>query len=402
MKIKSLFVLFVFSIIFELSSQLGEVDFNIIDQYIEELMTKSTAEIPVWNIEKAKAGKKSGWDYIDGCMIMALLEIYSTTKEEKYLNFADYYEDFRISDDGTIDGYNKEEWNLDNINGAKNLITLYELTKKKKYRKAAAKIFQQIEEQPRTSEGNFWHKKIYPNQVWLDGLYMALPYYMEYEVLYDNSENINDIYKQFFNVYDKMRDKNTGLYYHGYDSTKSIFWANKETGLSQNFWLRSLGWYSMALLDTLNKAGDKGSQNWNKLKEIFVELCDSMLKFQDETGMWYQVPNYPKKGANYLETSGSAIYAYSLLKGARTGILENEKYRIAGKKAFEGICDEHLKTKDGKLSLGGICLVAGLGPENKPNRDGSFDYYMSEPIVEDDAKGVGPFILAYNEYRLLE
>ena len=402
MKIKSLFSLLIFAIIFESGFQLGEVNFDIIDQYIEELMTKSTAEIPVWNIEKAKAGKKSGWDYIDGCMIMALLEIYATTKEEKYLNFADYYEDFRISDDGTIDGYNKEEWNLDNINGAKNLITLYELTKKKKYRKAAAKIFQQIEEQPRTSEGNFWHKKIYPNQVWLDGLYMALPYYMEYEVLYDNSENINDIYQQFFNVYDKMRDKNTGLYYHGYDSTKSIFWANKETGLSQNFWLRSLGWYSMALLDTLNKADDKGSQNWNKLKEIFVQLCDSMLEFQDETGMWWQVPNYPNKGANYLETSGSAIYAYSLLKGARTGILEDEKYRNAGKKAFEGICNKYLKTKDGKLSLGGICLVAGLGPENKPNRDGSFEYYMSESIVEDDAKGVGPFILAYNEYRLLE
>lgn len=402
MKNKNLLAILIFAMVFESFFQLGEVNFDIIDQYIEELMTESTAEIPVWNIEKAKAGKKSGWDYIDGCMIMALLEIYSTTKEEKYLNFADYYEDFRISDDGTIDGYNKEEWNLDNINGAKNLITLYELTKKKKYRKAAAKIFQQIEEQPRTSEGNFWHKKIYPNQVWLDGLYMALPYYMEYEVLYDNSENINDIYQQFFNVYDKMRDKNTGLYYHGYDSTKSIFWADKETGLSQNFWLRSLGWYSMALLDTLNKADDKESENWNKLKEIFIQLCDSMLNFQDESGMWWQVPNYPNKDANYLETSGSAIYAYSLLKGARTGILEDEKYRKAGKLAFEGICDKYLKTKDGKLSLGGICLVAGLGPESKPNRDGSFEYYMSESIVEDDAKGVGPFILAYNEYRLLE
>ena len=141
-----------------------QIDTEIIDQYIEELMTKSTAEIPVWNIEKAKAGKKSGWDYIDGCMIMALLEIYNTTNDPKYLNFSDYYENFRIKDDGSIDGYKKEEWNLDNINGAKNLITLYRLTKKKKYRKAAAKIFQQIVDQPRTSEGNFWHKAIYPNQ----------------------------------------------------------------------------------------------------------------------------------------------------------------------------------------------------------------------------------------------
>ena len=392
-----------FLILFISTSQLeSKVDFAIIDQYIEELMTESTAEIPVWNIEKAKAGKKSGWDYIDGCMIMALLEIYSTTKEPKYLNFSDYYEDYRIQEDGTIDGYNKKDWNLDNINGAKNLITLYQLTKKKKYRKAAAKIFQQIYEQPRTSEGNFWHKDIYPNQVWLDGLYMALPYYMEYEVLYHKSQNIDDVYNQFFNVYKYMRDNETGLYYHGYDSSKSIFWANKETGLSQNFWLRSLGWYSMSLLDTLNKAGDKGSENWNKLKNIFIELCKSMLKFQDESGMWWQVPNYPNRGKNYLETSGTAIYAYSLLKGYRTGILEDTLYRDAGKKAFEGICDKYLKTKDGKLSLGGICLVAGLGPENKPNRDGSFDYYMSEQIVEDDAKGVGPFVLAYNEYRLLE
>ena len=395
--------LFLFLILFAFTSQFeSKVDFAIIDQYIEELMTESTAEIPVWNIEKAKAGKKSGWDYIDGCMIMALLEIYSTTKEPKYLNFSDYYEDYRIKEDGTIDGYNKKDWNLDNINGAKNLITLYQLTKKKKYRKAAAKIFQQILEQPRTNEGNFWHKDIYPNQVWLDGLYMALPYYMEYEVLYHKSQNIDDVYNQFFNVYKYMRDSETGLYYHGYDSSKSIFWANKETGLSQNFWLRSLGWYSMSLLDTLNKAGDKGSENWNKLKNIFIELCKSMLKFQDESGMWWQVPNYPNRGKNYLETSGTAIYAYSLLKGYRTGILEDAIYRDAGKKAFEGICDKYLKTKDGKLSLGGICLVAGLGPESKPNRDGSFEYYMCEQIVEDDAKGVGPFILAYNEYRLLE
>jgi len=395
--------LFLFLILFAFTSQFeSKVDFAIIDQYIEELMTESTAEIPVWNIEKAKAGKKSGWDYIDGCMIMALLEIYSTTKEPKYLNFSDYYEDYRIKEDGTIDGYNKKDWNLDNINGAKNLITLYQLTKKKKYRKAAAKIFQQILEQPRTNEGNFWHKDIYPNQVWLDGLYMALPYHMEYEVLYHKSQNIDDVYNQFFNVYKYMRDSETGLYYHGYDSSKSIFWANKETGLSQNFWLRSLGWYSMSLLDTLNKAGDKGSENWNKLKNIFIELCKSMLKFQDESGMWWQVPNYPNRGKNYLETSGTAIYAYSLLKGYRTGILEDAIYRDAGKKAFEGICDKYLKTKDGKLSLGGICLVAGLGPESKPNRDGSFEYYMSEQIVEDDAKGVGPFILAYNEYRLLE
>ena len=374
----------------------------VIEQYIDNLMTQSTPEFPIWNIEKARAGKKSGWDYIDGCMIMALLEIYSTTGEQKYLNFADYYEDFRIHDDGTIDGYDINTYNCDELNGGKNLFTLYRLTKKEKYKKALDKLYEQVKNQPRTKEGNFWHKRIYPNQVWLDGLYMAQPFYMEYETTFNGCKNVDDIYNQFFNVEKIMKDPETGLYYHGYDSSKSIFWADKQTGLSQNFWLRALGWFSMALLDTLNKAPDRECENWKKLKTIFINLCESMLKFQDESGMWYQVPNYPKKGKNYLETSGSAIYAYSLLKGFRTGILQDKKFQDAGIKAFEGICEKYLNTDSGKLSLGGICLVAGLGPEKDLRRNGTFDYYMSEPIVQDDAKGVGPFILAYNEYKQIK
>ena len=296
-----------------------------------------------------------------------------------------------------------------NLNGGKNLFPLYRLTKKEKYAKALHQLFKQIEGQPRTAQGNFWHKKIYPNQIWLDGTYMALPFYMEYEKTFNGSKNIDDIYKQLFNVYEIMRDKKTGLYYHGYDSSKSIFWADKETGLSRNFWLRSLGWYSMALLDTLNAAPDRGSDNWQRLQGIFTELCDSMLAVQDESGMWYQVPALsgrespaPDTSRNYLETSGSAIMAYSLLKGFRTGVLSDEKYQLAGKKAFEGIVSTYLSTDGGVLSLKGICLVAGLGPEKDRRRDGSFDYYMSEPVVEDDAKGVGPFILAYNEYKQLK
>lgn len=377
------------------------MDTKVIDTYIDELMTKSTAEIPVWNIEKAKAGKKSGWDYIDGCMILALLEMYDTSGDKKFLDFADYYEDFRISDDGSIDGYKKDEWNIDNINGGKNLFVLYSITKKEKYRKALENLYDQVKNQPRTKEGNFWHKKIYPNQVWLDGLYMGLPFYMEYETTFNDSKNREDIYNQFFNVERIMKDPKTGLYFHGYDSERKMFWADKETGLSRNFWLRSLGWFSMAMLDTLNKASDRGSKNWNHLKSMFRDLQTAMLAFQDESGMWYQVPNRQNEGANYLETSGSAIFAYSMMKGFRTKILDDTKFRDAGLKAFNGICDRYLTTEDGKLGLGGICLVAGLGPETSPRRDGSFEYYMSEPIVKDDAKGVGPFILAYNETRII-
>ena len=381
------------------------VDTKVIDQYIDDLMTKSTAEIPAWNIEKARAGSKSGWDYIDGCMIMALLELYDTSKDEKFLKFADYYEDYRISDDGTIDGYSKEAWNIDEINGGKNLFPLYALTKKEKYRNALKKLYEQIEGQPRTSEGNFWHKAIYPNQVWLDGLYMGLPFYMEYDATFNGGRNKDDIYNQFFNVEKNMKDKATGLYYHCYDSSKTAFWCDKNTGLCQNFWLRALGWFSMAMLDTLNHAGDKGSENWNHLRTMFIDLQDSMLRIQDKSGMWYQLPALPDVEGNYLETSGTAIFAYSLLKGLRTGILtgtpSEERYKAAGLKAFGGICEKYLKTEGGVLSLGGICLVAGLGPEKNRRRDGSVEYYLSEPVVKDDAKGVGPFILAYNEYTLL-
>ena len=372
-----------------------EDNLELVQQFIDQLMEDSTAKTPIWNL------RKSGWDYVDGVVMLGFLSLYSTTKDPKYLNFSEYFEDYRVSDDGTILGYKREDYNLDNINSAKALIAIYELTKIKKYRKAAARVYQQLLEHPRTKEGNFWHKKIYTNQVWLDGIYMALPFYMEYEVLYLNSKNINDIYNQFFNVYKIMRDDKTGLYYHGYDSSKEQFWADKETGLSPNFWLRSIGWLSMAIIDTLEKANsDKNSENWNNLKKMFVELCESMLKFQDETGMWWQVPNFPNKGKNYLETSGSAMFSYSYLKGVRLGYLEDEKFKEAGKKAFNGICDKYLIIENGKISLGGTCSVAGLGGSQK--RDGSFEYYLSEAIAINDAKGIGPLILAYNEYKLLK
>ena len=374
------------------------MDTKIIDQYIEDLMTKSTAEIPVWNIEKARAGAKSGWDYIDGMMIMALLEMYATSKNEKFLKFADYYEDFRVHDDGSVDGYSKETWNMDEINGAKNFFPLYEYTNKQKYRNALEKFYEQIKEQPRTKEGNFWHKAIYPNQVWLDGLYMGQPFYMEYETRFNDKKNYPDIFNQFFNVVKNMRDEKTGLYYHAYDSSKEMFWCDKTTGLSKNFWLRALGWYSMALLDTLTKADNSYQPAYDQLKQVFIDLMESMVKFQDESGMWYQVVNMGGREKNYLETSGSAIMAYSMLKGVRLGFLP-ESFRAYGEKAFHGICDRYLKEKDGRLSLGGICLVAGLGGPQM--RDGTYEYYMSEPVVEDDAKGVGPFLLAYTEIRRL-
>lgn len=375
----------------------------IFEKYIDELIKKSTLDVPAWNIEKARAGAgKPGWNYIDGCMILALLEIYRTTGEKKYYDFADAFINHRVHEDGTIEGYDPEEYNIDNVNAGKTLFALYEINGKEKYKKAIELIYSQVRSQPRTKDGNFWHKKIYPNQVWLDGLYMGQPFYMEYETKFNHKEHYGDIFSQFANVVKYMKDKKTGLYYHGYDASREIFWCDKEIGLSGNFWLRALGWYSMALLDTLDKCDETEEYKleYNSLQQVFVDFMDSMLKFQDESGMWYQLPALGGKEPNYLETSGSAIMAYSLLKGVRLGFLP-ENYRKFGLKAFQGICDKFLKEKDGHLSLGGICLVAGLGPADNTRRDGTFDYYMSEPVVEDDAKGVGPLLLAYTELKRL-
>ncbi len=369
---------------------------EILDRYINELLDKSTPQAPIWNIEKIRDGKPSTWNYIDGCMIKAILDLYAIKGDEKFLKFADDFIDYFVQEDGSIKSYDPKEYNIDNVNAGKTLFELYKLTGKEKYKKAIETIYSQVQSQPRTEEGNFWHKKIYPEQVWLDGLYMGQPFYMQYEIEYNNCKNCMDSFDQFMNVYKIMRDPETGLFYHGYDSSKSIFWADKNTGLSKNFWLRSLGWFAMALIDTIDIMPETMAEQKKTLSDIYKEYIDAMLKFQDESGMWYQVVNMGDRPENYLEASGSAIFAYAIMKSTRIGILDESYYKY-GEKAFNGICEKYISEKDGELQMGGICLVAGLGPENKPRRDGTFEYYMSEPVVQNDAKGVSPLVLAYIE-----
>ena len=368
---------------------------DILDRYIDQLLEKSTPQAPVWNLEKIRAGKKPSWNYMDGCMIKAIIELYHITKNEKYLQFADDFIDYFVNDDGSIQSYDPKEYNLDNVNAGKTLFDLYQLTGKEKYRKAIDTVYSQLQGQPRTSTGNFWHKMIYPNQIWLDGLYMAQPFYMQYEVTYNDCKNCADSFNQFENVYNLMRDTRNGLYYHAYDDSRQMFWCDKVTGLSSNFWLRALGWYAMALIDTMEIMPESLSKEKARLNAIYKELIDSMLPYQDEeTGMWYQVVNRGGIKPNYLETSGSAIFAYAIMKSVRLGFLD-ESYFQYGEKAFSGICRTYLSEENGELQLGGICLVAGLG--NKEMREGTFDYYMREPIVKNEAMGVAPLILAYIE-----
>lgn len=372
---------------------------EILDRYINQLLAKSSPQMPVWNIEKIKQGAKPSWNYMDGCVVKAILELYHITGKEEYLSFADSFIDYFVEEDGSIHSYDPKEYNLDNVNAGKTLFDLYELTGKEKYRKAIDTVYSQLVNQPRTLAGNFWHKKIYPHQVWLDGLYMAQPFYMQYELAYHNGENCLDCYRQFLNVYRQMRNPLNGLYYHAYDDSREMFWCDKVTGLSGNFWLRALGWYAMALIDTMDvMPDDKLGKEKQELNRIYKELIDSMLPYQDgETGMWYQVVNRGGIKPNYLETSGSAIFAYAIMKSVRLGFLD-PSYFAYGEKAFYGICSKYLWEEDGELQLGGICLVAGLG--NQEMREGTFEYYMREPIVKNEAKGIAPLILAYIETLL--
>ena len=368
--------------------------FSMIDEYIEEIIATGSPENPVWNQEMIRQNAKPHWNYIDGCMITALMKLYESSREKKYLDFSDSFIDYFIDDNGAILHYRQDEYNLDNIKEGSVLFKLYDYTGKEKYRRAMDTLYAQLLEQPRTKEGNFWHKLIYPNQVWLDGLYMAQPFYLEYEKRYCGKKNYGDILNQFRNVALLLKNKDTGLYYHAYDSSREMFWCNKETGLSPNYWLRALGWFVMSLVDVLELLDEtEDAEFYTTISEIFRDLVNALLRYQDQSGMWYQVVDRQDDERNYLETSGSAIISYAILKAVHLGILSRD-FATFGKKAFMGICEKYLyRDSEGRMNLGGTCLVGGLG--GKQMRDGSFEYYMSEPVVENEAKGIAPFLLAY-------
>lgn len=372
---------------------------NNIEAYVERILSESTPAKPLWNIEKIKEGKINGWNYIDGCMMIALLNMYKITGQRRYYDFAEHFLDYYVFEDGSIRGFKEADYNLDNICEGRVLFDVYTMSGKEKYRKAMDTLYGQIQRQPRTPEGNFWHKAIYPNQVWLDGLYMAQVFYTKYTTELENGAHYADIRRQFRTVREKMYDPETGLYRHGYDASHKAFWAG-ENGCSRNPWLRSLGWFSAALIDVTAEVNAEAVDFRAEMTGIAQELAKNLLPYIDkESGMLWQVPNQVGREGNYPETSGSAMIAYFYLKGARLGILD-KSYAPIGEHIFESICSRYLTETDGKLNLGGICLVAGLGPENNRRRDGSYEYYISEPIVENDAKGLAPFLMCYTELLL--
>jgi unsaturated rhamnogalacturonyl hydrolase len=333
---------------------------------------------------------KPKWGYCQGLVSMAMLETWKYTGNKKYFEYAKGYADSLISDDGVIKTYKLEDYNIDQVNSGKILFTLYNETKNQKYLTALQTLRNQMRSHPRTSEGGFWHKKVYPWQMWLDGLYMGTPFLARYAKEFNEPELFNDVVNQIVLVAKYTRDEKTGLFYHGWDEKHQQNWANPETGRSPGFWGRSLGWYAMAMVDVL----DYLPENHPRRKEV-IGILDGLVKalvnVQDKkTGLWYQVPDQGGREGNYLEASCSSMFAYSFAKAAKHGYI-SKKYLCVAKKAYKGILKHLIRVEnDGTISITNCCAVAGLSA----NRPGTYEYYINEKIRDNDPKATGPFILA--------
>ena len=356
----------------------------------------STAMTALWNDPARNvSGAPLRWTYEYGVVLKGLEGVWLNTGDARYFSFIQKGIDNFVNSDGTIRTYSITEYNLDNINTGRSLLLLYKVTGQEKYRKAAAQLREQLRTHPRTSDGGFWHKKIYPNQMWLDGLYMAEPFYAEYAATFHEDAAFDDIAKQFILMEQHARDPKTGLLYHGWDESKQQRWSNPSTGTSPNFWDRAMGWYGMALVDTL----DYFPKNHPKRAELIAILdrfAKAIVKYQDpKSGLWYQVMDKGTEKGNYLETSGSSMFVYALAKGVRNGYLPSTFISVA-QRGYKGLLANYAKTDaNGQFNLAGTVSVSGLG--GNPYRDGSYEYYLSEKVVTNDPKGVGAFLMASNE-----
>ncbi|MBC2608096.1 glycoside hydrolase family 88 protein [Pelagicoccus albus] len=329
--------------------------------------------------------------YTTGLLMQAIDDIASAADRADLASYAQHVVESHILEDGTMIGYNQESYNIDNINAGKYLLRLWERSEEPKLQKAVDQLRTQLVDHPRTSEGAFWHKQIYPNQVWLDGVYMGMPFLAHYSELFEKGKSTKEAVHEFEIARKHMRDSKTGLYYHGWDESREQEWANKSTGLSPEFWARGYGWYTMAMVDILDFVPESEKKLRKSMIDMIAEVADSLVASQDpETGVWYQVMDKPDAAGNYTESSASSMFVYFLSKAMNKGYL-SEDYKEAALKGYQGLIDEFITFHaDGAISLKDVCKVAGLGY----GRDGSFRYYMTEQIVDNGPHGTAPFIMA--------
>ncbi|MCX8472181.1 MAG: glycoside hydrolase family 88 protein [Sediminibacterium sp.] len=339
----------------------------------------------------------SKWSYDQGVILKGIEQLWKLTANGNYFEYIKHSMDFYLKEENKIFDYSVQEYNIDNLNNGKALLMLYEVTGNEKYKKALRLLKKQIDSHPRNEAGGFWHKKIYPNQMWLDGLYMGAAFYAEYAAIMNEPLAFDDIAHQFILIYEKTYDSNTGLLYHAYDESKQQQWANPISGTSPNFWARALGWYGMALVDALDYFPQNHPKR-NQLIKILQQFDEAIIKYQDNhTGVWFDLIALPQQKNNYLESSASSMFVYVLLKSIRQGYI-SERYLQQAYKGYHGLIKQFTKINNDLLELTGTVKVSGLG--GKPYRNGSVEYYLSEPVITNDPKGIGAFILASTEYEI--
>jgi unsaturated rhamnogalacturonyl hydrolase len=358
-----------------------------------------TAMNRIWVDERNQPGIPPRWNYEQGVVLKAIEQMWYATGDPKYFRHIQKGMDHWIDDAGNHKDYHLEEYTIDHITPGTAMLTLYRVTGQEKYRKIAELLRIQLKTHPRTNEGGFWHKKIYPYQMWLDGLYMGEPFYAEYSRVF-GEDNWNDITNQFVWMETHARDPKTGLLYHGWDESKQQRWADKTTGHSPHVWGRAMGWYAMALVDTLEHF-PKDHPRRAELIAILAREAAAIAKYQDaKSGVWWDIIDLGGREKNYLESSASAMFVYALARGVREGFL-SDKYMAVATRGWDGVRREFIKTNtNGDTDWEGTVSVSGLG--GNPYRDGSFDYYMSEKLRTNDAKGLGPAIRAALEIESYE
>lgn len=335
------------------------------------------------------------WSYDYGVVFKGMEMIWQKTADDRYYRYIRDNMDIYVDEKGYIGHYQPHEYNIDHVNNGKVILMLYKKTHREKYALAASLLREQLRRHPRTHEGGFWHKFIYPHQMWLDGLYMGCPFYCEYAKLFHEPDIFDDVAHQILLMNEKARDPKTGLLYHGYDESRGMKWADDKTGCSPNFWGRAMGWYAMAIVDVLENFPQEHPKR-GEIISVFRSMVDALTKVQDnETGLWWQVLDQGGREGNYLEASCSSMFVYAIAKAIRMKVLD-DSYACICEKGYQGLVT-HLVQEDGEglLNLLDTCQVAGLG--NNPYRDGSFEYYISEPRIVNDLKGIGAFIQACAE-----
>ena len=341
------------------------------------------------------AGQRWAWNYELGTLLEGMDAVWLNTADPRYYKYIKSSVDQFVAPDGSIPSWKPEENQLDNILLGRQLLLLYGVTQDARYAKAATLLYEQLLHQPRTASGGFWHKQRYPNQMWLDGLYMAEPFYAEYAATFHHPEAFEDITRQFVLMDNHARDAKTGLLYHGWDESKQERWADKRTGLSSQFWARAMGWHMMALVDTLAYYPEDNASRKHLIAELEKDAA-AVARYQDNvTGLWYQVLDRSGAKGNYLESSASCMFVYALARGVRQGYLP-QRYLANAERGYKGILSRFIEARPGdEVSLNGTVKGAGLGGD--PYRDGSYSYYIGEKTITNDPKGVGAFLLASAE-----